>query len=53
MQLATHPYSILSACVGSILHARKAGTALAISEVSNRLPIIAAKTAWIKWTRPV
>src|SRR5947209_6487144 len=38
-------YSILSACVGSILQARSAGTALAINAVSKRLAIIAIKTA--------
>jgi len=39
------PYSILNACVGSILQARSAGTALATAAVKRRLVIVAAKTA--------
>ena len=38
-------YSILNACVGSILQARSAGTALAMAAVKRRLAIMAAKTA--------
>jgi hypothetical protein len=38
-------YSIRNACIGSILQARSAGTALAMAAVKRRLAIMAAKTA--------